>query len=341
VSGQVYKPNKTGDGFTKSAGGVTFTSHVNGLMIPGALDVYFDIPAAPFNTPQGQAYLRIPGVGLQMIGQSSDFNPDPTATPYKPGANIVISAGMQKGLPLANPAQAGAILQGTVFQAYGNWQGVNQSLEILFNPGATQPDQDIMFSWPAGMQLSTALSNTFQQAFAKYATTSVMDIADITQDSDGSGHYTSLSQLSAYVQEISQNIGAPTYGADYSGVLITITGNTIYAYDSENPRKLIQLAFNDLIGQPTWIEPATISFKTVLRSDIAIGNQIKCPAGISAPYALTSAAAAAPNVPARSKLIFQGAFNVNRVQHFASFRQADADSWTTSYEAVPVTSGSL
>lgn len=326
-SGKVFKPNATADGFAKSAGGATFTSYVNNLTLPGALNIEFDIPSAPFNTPQGQALIRVWGVGLKMIGQASDLN----------GMSISLSAGMKKGLPLANPAQAGLILQGTIFQAFGNWQGVNQTLDLICNPPAAQKDQDIMLNWPAGMTLATALSNTFGQAFAKFTTSSTVNIASITQNSDGSGHYSSLSQLSDYVQQISQKIGVPTYGEDYSGVLITITGNVIFAYDSENPLKVIQLAFQDLIGQPTWIDPATVSFKAVVRSDIAIGNQIKFPAGISAPYALTSAAAAAPNVPSRSKSVFQGTFNVNRVQHFGNFRQADADSWATAYEAVPVT----
>lgn len=326
TSGQILKPRANGDGFTKSAGGSTFTSHANGQAVPGALNVEFDIQVAPFNSPQGQALIRVWGIGLAMIGQASDLN----------GQNIALSAGMKKGLPLANPAQAGQILQGTIFQAFGNWQGVNQTLDLICNPQAAQPDQDIALYWPAGMTLSDALTNTFAQAFAKYGMTSSVNIASIVQSSDGSGHYTNLSQLGDYVQQISQSIGAPTYGADYSGVLLTITGNTIFAYDSANPRKLIQIEFRDLIGQPTWINPATVSFKTVLRSDVAVGNQIKFPAGIFAPYALTSAAAAVPNVPSRSKAVFQGTFVVTEVHHFANFRQPDGDSWNSTFTAVAV-----
>jgi hypothetical protein len=39
--------------------------------------------------------------------------------------------------------------------------------------------------------------------------------------------------------------------------------------------------------------------------------------------------------PARSKTVFQGAFKITSVHHFANFRQADADSWTTAFVATP------
>jgi hypothetical protein len=352
ITGNVYQINQKGDGFTLKAGGAftfasTTTGGVSGGTILGALNVGFDIPAAPFNQPQGQARLKIWGVGLNMISQSANFNPNPLATPYKPGANISISAGMQKGLPLANPAQAGLLVQGTVFQAWGNWQLTEQTLEFLFNPGSMQQNQQIQWKWPAGMPLATALQTTFQQAFSQYKL--VVDPANITiapdiqQASEESGTYDNIFQFAAYIQDRSQTIGAQTHGSDYSGVLITITGNSIFAYDSLNPRKTITLNFQDLIGQPTWVEPRTISFKTVLRSDIAIGNLIKFPVDsqgqpvIVAPYALTSQAAATPGFPARSQTAFQGQFSVSRVQHFANFRQADADSWVTAFEAVSLT----
>jgi hypothetical protein len=335
-SGKVYVPKSDGTGFALKDVGPTFTSYANGQTKPGALNIEFHVPSSPFNKPRGKAWIRVWGVSLGMIGQASNFNPDPTTTPLKLGANVVLSAGFKQGLPLANPAQAGIILQGTVFQAFGNWQGVDQTLEFVITPPAAQPDQDISFTWPAGTSLASALSATFQQAFSQYRMTSVVDIADITQSSDGSGHYDNLSGLSDYVTDISQKLGRPTYGQDYSGVLISITGNTVFAYDSVHPRKLLQLQFQDLIGQPTWIEPATINFKTAMRSDITIGNLIKFPSQIAAPYALTSAAAAAPNVPSRSKLVFQGTFIVNEAHHFGNFREADADNWNSTFNAVVV-----
>lgn len=328
VTGGVWITGGTSDGFTKSKnGGTTFTSYARGASIPGALNVEFDIPVAPFNTPQGQALIRVWGVGLGMIGQAADLN----------GQNISLSAGMKKGLPLANPAQAGLILQGTIFQAFGNWQGTNQTLDLICNPPIAQQNQDILFNWPAGTELSAALNNAFsQQSFSRYNLTPKGTISSLIQNNDEYGTYSGLSQFASFIQGLSQHIGAATYGEDYSGVLITVTGNTIFVYDNRHPREVISLAFPDLIGQPTWINPATINFKAVLRSDITVGNQIKFPAGVFAPYVLTSAAAAAPNTPSRSKSAFQGIFDVVEAHHFGNFRQPDADSWNTTYNAVAV-----
>lgn len=323
VTKAVWKTNATSQSFVKSPGGSTFTSHFGNAVIAGALNIEFDIPTYPFNTPQGGAMIRVWGIGLGMISQSADLA----------GQSISLSAGMKKGLPLVKPDQAGLILQGTVFQAFGNWQGVNQTLDIICNPPAAQDDQDISFYWPAGMTLATALATCFGQAFPAMAF-NVKGMGNIVMNSDGSGHYTSLSQLADYVQDRSQILGKSIYGADYSGVMISIVGNTIFAQDSSVEQTATQLDFNDLIGQPTWINPGTINFKTVMRSDISVGSKVKFPSkGVLAPYVLTSASAAVPGAQARSKTVFQGDFLVTEVHHFANFRQPDADSWNTTFNA--------
>jgi hypothetical protein len=336
-SGDVWKPTSSGDAFEKSAGGTTFTSYSNGQTDPGALNIEVDVPSIAFNQPQGAALVRVWGVGLPMIGQSADFNADPLTN--RLGANVKLSVGMKKGLPLANPAQAGLILQGTVFQAFGNWQGVNQTLDLICYPPAAQEDQNIAWDWPAGTTLASALLKAFTQAFSQYnmvIAAKNITIANLTQPSDEKGGgYTRLSQLADHVLQISQMIGIPQFGESYSGVLITIVGNTIYASDSQHPSAPIQLEFVDLIGQPTWMDVATVSFKTVMRSDITVGSQIKFPTkGLAAPYVLTTQNAAFPNAPSRSKSIFQGPFTVIEAHHFGNFRQADADSWVTAFSAV-------
>jgi hypothetical protein len=47
---------------------------------------------------------------------------------------------VKKGLPLANPAQAGVILEDTIFQGYGNWIGVEQYLDLVFFSNSFTPD---------------------------------------------------------------------------------------------------------------------------------------------------------------------------------------------------------
>jgi len=330
-SGFVYKPDPNGrdSGFTVSPGGATFTSTVtiNGQTVnnPGALNIEFDLAVYPWHTAQGGSVIRVWGVGLKMIGQASNLN----------GKNFALSAGMMKGLPLANPAQAGLIVQGQIYQAFGNWQGTQQSLDLIGNPGGLDPANGISFTWLPGVPLATALASTFAQAFPGYSQSIKISSSLLPPNNAAQyGTYASLEQFASYIQQITQPIGAQFAGPNYPGVQITVVGNTITALDTTVATKTVQLAFQDLIGQPTWIGPATVNFKTVLRADIQIGTQVIFPQGVIAPYALTSSKAAVPNAPSRSKTVFQGSFTVNEVHHFANFRQADADSWNTTFNAV-------
>lgn len=326
-SGQVYTVDPSSGGFTQSGAGPTFTSFANGVNIPGALQLEFDIPVVAFDSPQGNGLIRVWGVGLQMIGQAANLN----------GAQFTLSAGMQKGLPLANPAQAGIVVQGSVYQAFGNWQGVNQTLDLIVQSSDITPLNGIAFNWAPGTTLQNALTTTLNQAFPSYKQD--IKISSNLQPYNGStqvGSYKTLFQFCSYLLGITQASGQPTYGPQYPGVQMTIVGSTIKVFDGTQAPTAVQIAFQDLIGQPTWINPGTVNFKTVLRSDIAVGSTIQFPQGIIAPFALTSAAAAAPNAPARSKTVFQGQFNVIEVHHFANFRQPDADSWNTTFSAVPI-----
>lgn len=332
TAGQVYQTNSTGDGFTLGSGGSTFTSFMNGKTLPGALQIEFDIPVYPFNQPQGSAAIRVWGIGLAMIAQAANLNP----VNGVPTTNFQLSAGMQKGLPLANPAQAGIILQGSIFQAFGNWQGVNQTLDLICYPGGVLNSTDIAWNWPANTPLSIALQTMFAQAFPQY-TASVQVGSSLVRPNTEPGHYKNIFEFSGYLQQNTQALGIPTHGKLYPGVQIKIVGNTIYAYDGTTPAPVTQLAFEDLIGQPTWIGPASVIFKTVLRSDISLGDQIQFPQGIASPFALTSVAAAFPGAPATSKTAFQGTFTITEMHHYANFRQPDADSWNTTFTASPIT----
>ena len=323
-SGQVFQISPTATGFIKAAGGTTFTSWANGKNLPGALQVEFDIPTTPIHIPQGQAYIRVWGIGLPMISQASNLN----------GMSIVLKGGFQKGLPLANPAQNGILVEGQIFQAFGNWQGTNQTLDLIFFPIGQEPDNGVNFNWPAGTPLKNALQQCFAQAFPAYKVNLDNLTAPLSQAAPESGTYASLTTFGQYLQQRTQTLGASSTGnKNYPGVAIRIlsASKTIYAYDKTF--KTINLAFQDLIGQPTWIDPAQVSFKTAMRADIQVGDQIVFPQGVQQPFALTSTVAA-PGSPASSKTAFQGVFGVQEVHHFANFRQADAESWNTTFTAV-------
>lgn len=328
-SGQVYKPNSSG-GFTLGNGGSTFTSFVNGKTDPGALQIEFDIPVVPYNTPQGGSLIRVWGIGLQMIGQASNLN----------GTKFVLSAGMQKGLPLAtatlSQGQAGIIAQGSVYQAYGNWEGVNQTLDLICNPSNIDPPLGISFSWPLSTPLTTALSTALSAAYPKYKIDTTGMLPSLYPNSSQWGAcYPTLAAFAQYLQGYTKPLGAQSTGnAAYQGVLLSIVGSTIFATDGTQSPRIVNIAFQDLVGQPTWIGPNTVTFKTVLRSDISLQTKIKFPSGIIAPYALTNQAAAVPNAPARSKSVFQNYFTVLEVHHYANYRQPSAEAWNTTFTAV-------
>lgn len=304
--------------------GATYSSLVNGFTLPGALNVELDIPVVPYATPAGTAIVRIWGVSLAEISQASDFGATPSGTP---GKNISVFAGMQKGLPLANPAQAGLIVQGQIFQSFGNWIGKDMTLDLILYPNTGGPDdpKNITVDWKAGTQLSQAIDNTLATAFPNLKR-SIKISPNLVLAHDEPGFYRSLVEFAQYVKEVSTDVKVST---NYPGVDITINQDTILVYDGTSPTSPKQIAFQDLIGQPTWIESPNIQFKTVMRADLAIGDFVQLP-----PAIVTTTSAAASSL-LNLKAAFQGVFMIVGIHHFGNFRQPDADSWVTVFTAVP------
>ena len=145
-SGNVITP----PGFDGLLGGASYTSFVNGQSLPGAWNVELDIPVIGAATPQGSAGARIWGISRQEISQANDLN----------GKNISIFGGMQKGLPLANPAQSGLLVQGFIFQAFGNWIGTDMTLDFVINPGQATS------STPGGLGTLPKPKNLVLKSFA-------------------------------------------------------------------------------------------------------------------------------------------------------------------------------
>lgn len=315
--------------FVTGGTGPTFSSLLpNGQYNPGALNVEFDIPVVAQHTPQGNALIRVWGIGLQMIGQGYSANLN--------GGTWSLSAGMSKGLPLANPAQQGVIAHGIIYQAFGNWQGVNQTLDLICAPGNPIAQFGIQWSWVRGQPLRSALTAALSPAFPLPVVLDVNVSAALYPKSDQKGWYSTLNLFAQYLQKYTQPLGQATIGSAsvYPGALISFDGTTLHVYDGTPSAlgKTVALAFQDLIGQPTWIGTNQLQFKTVMRGDIDLGDTVTFPTNLVPPYALTSQAAAFPNTPARSKTVFQGAFQINNeIHHFANFRQADGDSWASLF----------
>ena len=308
---------------TQPSGGASiksYTSQVNGTNDPGALNVEMDVLVAPFAQPFGDSYVRVWGIDLQTIGQASDLN-------FK---NITVYGGMAKGLPLANPKQAGILFQGAIRQAFGNWQGTSQTLDLLV--GATGGDpvapQNIVFTWKKGQPMSAAIMATLAAAAPGFKLT-INISPKLVFTEDVHGYYQSLTQFAQMIK----NLSAQIIGSTYGGVDILINQNQFIVYDGTTQAAPKQIAFTDLIGQITWIGPGQISIKCVMRADILVGDYVKLPPG----QIVTTAQSFSQY---RNGSIFQGVFQVFSVRHVGNFRQPDGSAWVTVLTAGgPISAG--
>lgn len=294
----------------------TYTSFSNGQSLPGALDVELDILVAPYGVPAGNSKVRIWGISLQDISQASNLN----------GANISVYGGMQKGLPLANPAQAGLLVKGSVFQAFGNWIGTNQTLDLILAPptGSPAAPANLSFNWQAGQQLSSVLTNMLQTAFHGY-TVQVNINSKLVQNFPEAGIYQTLTQFSQYLKRRTRAIinGSATAGT-YLGVQITIKGNTIVIADGSTQPSAKMIAFTDLIGQPTWYAPDQIQVTCVMRADINAQDYVTLPN-----TQVTTTAASLPR-GYQYNSAFQGTFFVEQLRHVGRFRLPQGEAWVTT-----------
>jgi hypothetical protein len=314
-TGKVVQPFSNGSVSTN----YTYTSYANGQVLSAALDVEFDIPVVAFHVPDGAAYVKVWGVSLQEISQSSNLN----------GMNITVSGGFQKGLPLANPKQAGILVQGSILQAFGNWVNTDMSLDLIVAPPFGNPVEtaNLTLNWQAGGAIQSAIQQSLATAYPDY--TSTFSISpNLVRPNAEVGFYGNLSQFATYVNDTTR----PILGGSYGGANITVTGKTFNVFDgtqqtnsSQNPT---QVLFQELVGQPTWIDPATLQFRCPMRSDLKLGDFVKMPQGI--PTITTQQAAS--NLT-NLKANFQGTFMVTKVRHTGHFRQPSADAWVTIIDA--------
>lgn len=325
----------TPPGFDPSLlGGATYTSYVNGQTIPGAWDIELDVPAIDAATSQGFALCRVWGVSAQEVAQANDLK----------GKNISIFGGMQKGLPLANPKQSGLLTTGNIFQAFGNREGTDQTLDLVISPGPITAQntiggigtlakpKNIVLNWPKGMPLGTAVQNALSTAFPGYKL-NVNLSSSLVRPNDEVGYFPTLEQLAQFVREQSFNI-IQTEG--YQGASIVPVGAGFNVFDgtgsaaaaSATPAA-VQIEFQDLIGQPTWIESPNILFKTVMRADLAVGR------GIFLPPTVVINTQGALSSLVNQQVSFAGGFNIISMRHVGHFRAPQGDAWVTVIEASP------
>jgi hypothetical protein len=104
----------------------------------------------------------------------------------------------------------------------------------------------------------------------------------------------------------------------------------------------VQLAFQDLIGQPTWLSFGSIQFVCPMRVDLSVADVVAMPKGIlgnpanpaGAPGAVTTTSASQPQI--RQKSIFTGNFFITSVHHLGEFRNPASQAWVTVFEATTI-----
>ena len=319
--------NKDGSPATLQGTPLKFTSLMTGSQVTNlaALNIYVDIPVSSYNTPMGGAMLRIWGLPLKVLSQANNLNQK----------RIVVKGGMSPGLPLANPAQQGILVEATIQQAFGNWQGTSQTLDMYFIPstGGMFAPRNIVLDWKKDTQLGVAIQNALQTAFKdeEYAvkaqiTEKLVAYEDIT------GIYESVAQFNEKVIELSRGI---IRNANYPGVRISLANKQFLVTDSTqlgaSSAAPIKIAFQDYVGQPTWVGPQTISFKTAMRGDLTIGAYVKLPDQTSA-FQFTTVGSQSQE---RQRSAFNGVYEIKSIRHLGEFRQRGGDNWVTVFEAFP------
>ena len=300
-------------------GKATYASFSNGVNIPGALNVELDVPTSAFATPTGPgAFVKVWGVSLQEILQASDLN----------GMRVEVYAGMIKGLPLAKPEQYGLIVEGTINQAFGNWVGTEMSIDwvIVADMGSADDPKNIILNWAQGQTLQSALEATFATAFPG-AEVSYAISDNLVAPESITGYYATMEQLSRDVLAASLSI---MNDPNYQGVAIFQHGGSFSVYDGTSPTSPKPIAFEDLIGQPTWIDQGTVQFKCTLRADFQVGDFVSFPKVLATQ---TSAGAPPFGSGLKNKSSFDGTFQLTDEHHFGNFRQPDAASWNTTFNA--------
>lgn len=313
-----YELSLTPSGATKPTR--TWATHPNNIYDPAALQIEYDALVGPYGTPTGASTITVYGIALQDLTQAQQFA----------GMTLELKAGMKAGLPLANPAQAGTILKGTIFQSFGNWEGTNQTLDFVVIPGVytlANPG-NILLDWSAGMELSDALKQTFSVAYPSVPVT--MNIStNIVQNHDEP-------HICATLDQLAQVVGDITEGVFDNRVSIAIQAGKIVVYDNTFRPAPVQLNFNDFIGQPTWIAVNTIQVKTVARADLQIGAIVKMPQGLqNAPGFVATTSNAFPS-SIKYKSAFQDNFVVQELRQVGNFRAADASQWSTIINCLSV-----
>ncbi len=315
---------------------MNFTSYdfTRNSTIAGALNIEFDIPIATADVPLGSVHLRIWGVGLDIINNASQLA----------NYNITIAAGFQRGLPLANaqvqanPIRNGIILSGTILQSFGNWQGTEQSLDLIISPQLYQSQAAIVPDTPFVFQavVGTALKDSITASLVNLGVSSpLVNIDPLLVVPQGDPVQFYGSNMTDFAQQIKRVSKAIKKDPTYIGVLCCKTESGYMVTDNTTPTTPKTVNFTDMIGQPTWLDTQVnspiIQIKTMMRSDISVGDTVSL--DIKNIPILSSQQR--QNQFTKNNIAFTGTGFVNSVRHVGNFRQQDSNAWVSILNVIP------
>lgn len=324
---------------------VSLTSHIGDRWLPGAAQFDFEIMRAgnayrPATMPD--SWIRIWGISLEEISQAADLQ----------GFKVQLRGGLKKGLPLAKPEQIAILGSGVVNKPFGNWIGNEMTLEFVIHWSEESQQLDlkplnIVWRWPANSSLKASIEDALRVPFPDAKIDIRIADDQLKLDNDENDLASNITQFAQQVRDRTRHPKfkkIPTLsGGDYEGVTVDPPHNkVIRVYDGTQPddqRKggslsnPIEIMGNELIGQPTWVGPYTITVTCPLRGDISPGDFIKLPDNLRVPFAITHPNAAYPGTASRFSSTFKGTFTVTGVRHIGSSRQSNAAAWATTITA--------
>lgn len=294
-----------------------------------APQIIMDVPVAAFDSPMGAAVIQILGVDIKTVSQASHYARHP----------ITVRAGMSGGLPLENASQAGQILAGQIIDAAGNWIGTNMNLTLVVAPMVAADDLNLQIMCPRGQPLDEAIKLAITSAYPEL--TVQVSVSDRLIANQTYYHYcTTLTGLSSLVKKWSQSI---IKDADYPGVSVIRNGDVVFVFDTPADGDVVQIDFDDLVGQPTWVGVKQMQIAVVMRGDLTIGKRFTLTytksGGALASYGTVGPGSSLGQTvyAGRNKLIFSGTWQIRSLRHIGDSRTPDATSWVTTINAVQVT----
>lgn len=295
----------------------------------GALNVVFDAQTLGQDLNYSGTTVSIYGLPLSFLSQSVNLLK----------AQFTMYAGFQAGLPLANPAQSGMIIQGVTYKAYGNWEGINQTLNLIVDQSAAfvldgRPVSLIMsgkkgelLSDVLARSLNTSLNSGVSEEKKREISVNISDAFVLHED--WNSPYKNIFSLSQFLKRLFPD---GLTSEQYSGIQLVCQKGRIDIFDGTHANEPIPILAHELIGQPTWVERLRVSFKTPMRADLQVGDIITLPLDVLSVLAVNNSLWRLN----KNTVNFTGTFQILSMRHIGEYRNPSGDAWVTTFEVANV-----